>query len=124
MPLERRVELYFYNRFVGAVKEGTGELLNRCVEEAASRLLGTKDYERWLVLLHPHPLDPEEKLRSEFGKHGVKVFSLEDALKEVRFTGAARDRVGRFLQLLAATLTDESRRGLLGRKKSQRTTGA
>jgi hypothetical protein len=116
MPLERRVELYFYSRFVGAVKEGTGELLNRCVEEAASRLLGAEDYERWLVLLHLHPLDPEERLRSEFGKHGVKVFSLKDVLKEIRFTGAARDRVGRFLQLLAATLTDEARRGLLGQR--------
>jgi hypothetical protein len=63
------------------------------------------------VLLHPHPLDPEERLRSEFGKHGVKVFSFEGVLKEIKFTRAARDRVGRFLQLLATTLTDESKRG-------------
>lgn len=119
MPLERRVELYFYSRFVGAVRKGTGELVNRCIEEAASKLLGTKDYERWLVLLHPYPLDPEERLRSEFGKHGVKVFSFEDVLKEIKFTRAARDRVGRFLQLLAATLTDESKRGLLGQRRGK-----
>jgi hypothetical protein len=116
MPLSERVRLYYYTRFVGAVKKSTGELINRCVEETASRLLGTKNYERWLVLLHLHPLDPEEQLRSEFSKHGVKVFSLKDVLKNIRIEGAAKDQTGRFLQLLAATLTSEAKESLLGRK--------
>jgi hypothetical protein len=116
VPIEDRVKYYYLDKFVGATKEETGELINRCVEETAKRVLGSEDYEKWLVLGELHKRDDEEKLREEFGKYGVKVFFFRDLLKELRFKGTARDRTGRFIQLMASQLTDEARKSILGRK--------
>jgi hypothetical protein len=116
MPIEDRVRYYYLDKFVGATKEGTGELINRCVEETARRILGSEDYEKWLVLGELHKMDDEEKLREEFSKYGVKLFFFRDLLKEIRFRRMAKDRTGRFIQLIASQLTDEARKSILGRK--------
>lgn len=116
MPIDERVKHYYNEKFVGAIREGTGEILNRCVEETVEEKLGGREYERWLVLGALHKKDSEDQLRREFQKHGVKVLFIRDILKEIRLKGAARDPTGRFLQLLASQMTDEARAGLLGRR--------
>ncbi|MHA1834615.1 MAG: hypothetical protein ACTSV7_11590 [Candidatus Baldrarchaeia archaeon] len=116
MPVEDRVKYYYLDKFVGPTKEGTGELVNRCIEETVKRILKTDNYEKWLVLGALHKMDSEDQLKKEFDKHGVKVFFLKDILKEIQIEGTARDRTGRFIQLLASQLTDEAKERLLKRK--------
>lgn len=116
MPIGRRVTHFYNNKFVGTVKEGTGQLLDRCIEEKAKEKLGGEDYERWLVLGVLHQKDPEDQLKKEFEKCGVRVFLFRDVLKKIGFKGAARG-VGRTLQLLASQLTDDAKASLLGKNK-------
>jgi hypothetical protein len=118
-PLEWRVEQYYKKKFVGRVKEKTGRLLDRCIEEKAKEKLGG-EYEKWLVL--GKVTDDVDQLKREFEKHGVKVFLFENILKNIRFEGAARG-IGRTLQLLAATLTPEAQTSLLGNWKKQSPSG-
>jgi len=69
---------------------------------------------KWLVLGKLHKTDAEnmDKLRSEFNKHGVKVFFLKDILKELQIEGTARDRTERFIQLPVSQLTEDSQEDL------------
>jgi len=117
MPVERRVKSYYEDKFVGATKEETGKLLNECVRETAENKLGSRDYEKWLVLGALHPSDTEDQLRSEFRKHGVKVFFIKEILKQIALKGASRQPTGRFLQLMASQLTDEAKANLLRPRK-------
>jgi len=116
MPLEERVRLYYLKKFVGAIREPTGELINRCIEEAAKRILLTSEYEKWLVLGELHKKDSEDELKQEFAKHGVNVIFFKDVLKEIQIRGIAKYHTGRFLQLLASQLTPEAKKSLLGEK--------
>lgn len=120
MPLEERVRLYYLKKFVGAIKEPTGELINRCIEEAAKRILLTSEYEKWLVLGELHKKDSEDELKQEFAKHGVNVIFFKDVLKEIQIKGIAKYHTGRFLQLLASQLTPEAKKSLLGEKSQSR----
>jgi len=63
-----------------------------------------------------HKKDSEQELRNEFKKYGVKVLLIKDILTQILFKGTAKDSTGRFLQLLAAHLTEESKNTLLNRK--------
>jgi len=114
MSIDERVKHYYNKKFVGATVKGTGELLNRCVEDAVKEKLGDGEYEKWLVFGTLHQKDHEDQVRREFQKHGVKVFLIRDILKEIPFEGVARDPTGRFLQLLASQLSKEARVSLLG----------
>jgi len=116
IPLQDRVKYYYLDKFIGPTKKGTGELINRRIEETAMRILGSDNYEKWLVLGALHKLDPEEQLIKEFKKYGVKVFFLRNILKEIRIGGTAKDHTGRFIQLLASQLTNEAKEKLLKRK--------
>lgn len=113
-PASERVRHYHDDKFVGSTVEGTGELLNTAVSDKAEAKLG-KDYEKWLVLGALHKKDSEEELRKEFQDLGVKIFFMRDVLGQLRFKGAARDSIGRFVQLLASQLTPEARQNLLER---------
>jgi hypothetical protein len=113
MSVEKRVKSYFEDKFVGATEEGTGILLNQCVMEMAENKLGSRDYEKWLVLGALHPTDTEDQLRYEFQKHGVKILFIKDILREIALKGASRQPTGRFLQLMASQLTDEAKANLL-----------
>ena len=106
--------------FVGAIEEPTGELINRCIEEAAKRILLTSEYEKWLVLGELHKKDSEDGLKQEFAKHGVNVIFFKDVLKEIQIKGIAKYHTGRFLQLLASQLTPEAKKSLLGEKRRSR----
>jgi len=113
MSLKERVKFYYYDKFVGPTIEGSGELVNRCVENKVIEKLGMKEYEKWLILGKLHRKDSKEELIEEFNKYDVRVLFLEDILKEIRFKGTARNRIGRFIQLLATTLTDEAKNNIL-----------
>ena len=115
-PINERMRHYYNNKFIGATKEGSGKLLNRCVEYRAAEKLGSKDYERWLVLGKLHKRDSEDEIKKEFTKLGGEVFFVKDILKNIQFKGAARESTGRFLQLLASQLTDEAKESLLRRR--------
>lgn len=116
MPIEDRVKYYYRTKFIGPTVEGTGELKNNCIEDLVINVFKFDSYEKWLVLGRIHKYDTKEGLVNEFQKYNVKVFFLEDVLKRISFTGTARDRTGRFVQLLAATLTDEAQYNLLKKK--------
>jgi len=75
-----------------------------------------ENYEKWLVLGALHKEDDRAMFEAEFSKYGVKLFFLKDVLKEIEIKGAARDRTGRFIQLLASQLTNEARQNLLRRR--------
>lgn len=122
MPVEERVKLYHEDKFVGIVDKKELHLKNRCIEDKVREVFGTGDYEKWLVLGVLHKADSRQKLENEFLKYKVKVFFIEDILKEIRFRGTAKDSTGRFLQLLAAQLTEESKKGLLDIDKGKRRT--
>lgn len=111
IPIQDRVKYYYLKKFVGSIKEGTGELINRSVEETARRVLGSDNYERWLVLGVLHKQDSKEQLVKEFKKYNVKVFFLIDILKEIinEIKGTARDHTGRFIQLLVSQLRNEAK---------------
>jgi hypothetical protein len=113
LPIADRVRYYFYDKFVGATEEGTGRLLNRCVEKKALEKFDGKNYEKWLVLAQLHSKDNPEEIRQEFKKHGVEVFFLKGILEQIKLKGAARDPTGRLLQLLASQLTDKAKDALL-----------
>jgi len=116
MPINQRVRLYYTNKFIGPIKKETVQLINRCIEQTATRILGSKNYERRLVLGVLHQDDPENQLRNEFNKFNVKVFLLKEILKDIQIKGTAKDQIGRFIQLLAAQFTDEAKANLLRRK--------
>jgi len=116
-PIAERIKHYYNNKFVGATKKETGELLNQCIQEMAAKKLNSRDYERLLVLGKVHEMDSEDQLRSEFRAYGVEVRFIKEILKEIAFKGTARDTTGRFLQLLASQLTQEAKNSLLGEKK-------
>jgi hypothetical protein len=114
LPLADRVKYYYYNKFIGATEEGTGKLLNRCIEERILEKFDGKNYEKWLVLAQLHPKDKPEEVKREFKKHGVDVFFLKEILEQIKFKGPTRDLTGRFLQLLASfELTDKAKKALL-----------
>jgi hypothetical protein len=113
MPLVERAKYFYNDKFVGSTVEGTGNLRNRCVEETATKFLGSKNYEKWLVLGTLHQKDSEDQLVREFKKYGVRVFFIRDILKQIKFRGTARNPTGRFIQLLASQLTDEAKANLL-----------
>lgn len=117
LPLEERVKHYFNDKFVGATVEGTGELKNRCIQNTVAKILGSKNYDRWLVLGVLHKNDPEDKLKQEFEKHNVKVYLIRDILRETKFKGTAKNHTGRFIQLLASQLTDDAKISLLNRSR-------
>jgi hypothetical protein len=117
MPLKERVKLYYEDKFVGVVSKKEFHLKNRCIQEKAAEVFNGKDYERWLVLGVLHKRDSKQELERGFLKHGVKIFFIQDILKEICFEGTARDSTGRFLQLLAAQLTEESKKNLLKTRK-------
>ena len=123
MPLGERVKHYYNKKFVGSLVEGKGELRNRCVEDTATRILSSRDYDQWLVLGALHRKDSEGQLKQEFGKYGVKVFFIRDILREIKFEGTAKNRTGRFIQLLASQLTDDARASLLNIRRRSRTSG-
>ena len=78
------------------------------------QIFNTNSYEKWLILGKiDKKYDTKIELTSEFQKHNVKVFFLEDILKNIEFTGTPNDRTGRFIQLLAATLSEEAQTNLL-----------
>lgn len=108
VELKERVKHYFNKKFVGSIATGTGELKNRCVKNTASKFLGSKNYEKWLVLGKLYKKDSEDQLKQEFEKYGVKVFFIRDILKQIKFRRPARDPTGRFIQLLLASLEDET----------------
>lgn len=116
-PLADRVKYYYYDKFVGATKEGKKELLNRCIEEKVLEKFSGKNYEKWLVLAQLHPGDKPEDIKLQFKKHGVEVFFLNEILEQIKLEGTAKDATGRFLQLLASQLTDEAKKALLSRKQ-------
>ena len=113
LPLKDRVKLYYEDKFIGVVDKKKLRLTNRCVESRVEEMLGTRDYEKWLVLGVLHENDSEQELKDEFRKYGVKVFLIKDILEQIHFKGTAKDSTGRFLQLLAAQLTEESQKSLL-----------
>lgn len=115
MSLKERVKHYYNYKFVGSIVKDSGRLINRCVENAATKAFGSADYEKWLVLAELHRKDSETELRNELAKYNVILYLLKEILREVRFKGAAKDRTGRFIQLLAAQLTDEAKKSLLKR---------
>jgi hypothetical protein len=121
LPVAERVKHYYNDKFVGITQEGTGELRNQCIQEAATGKLLNKTYERWLVLGRLHPKDSEEQIKHEFQKHGVTVYFLKEILRNINFLGAARDSIGRFIQLMASQLDDETRKCLLERRKTANT---
>jgi len=120
MPVEKRVKSYYEDKFVGATKEETGRLLNQCVRERAENKLGSRDYEKWLVLGALHATDTEDQLRHEFQEYGVKILFIKDILKEIALKGTSRQPTGRFLQLMASQLTDEAKANLLRLGKDAR----
>jgi len=93
--------------------------INHSVEETTRRILGSDNYEKWLVLAALHKLDSEEQLVKEFKKYNVKVFFLRDILKEIinEIKGTARDHTGRFIQLLASQLRNEAKENLTNIQK-------
>lgn len=118
-PLKDRVRAYYYDKFIGAMKEGVEEPLNRCVERRASEVFGGKEYERWLILAQLHPKDDPDAIRQEFKKYKVEVFFLKDILKQMKLERMAKDSIGRLLQLLASQLTEEAKDALLGIKRER-----
>jgi len=118
MPLKERVKLYYQNKFIGAVDKNKFCLINKCIEDKVIEVLGSKDYEKWLVLGTLHKKDSREEIEQEFLKHGVTIFFVKDILKQIRFRGTAKDPTGRFLQLLAGQLTEESKNSLLNKNQN------
>jgi len=45
MAIEERVKYYYLDKFVGATKEGTGKLINYCIEETVKKEFRSGDYE-------------------------------------------------------------------------------
>ena len=117
MPLDERVKHYYNNKFVRSTVKGTGELKNRCAEDAAARILRSGNYDQWLALGVLHRKDAEGQLKQEFGNYGVKVFFIRDILREIKFKGTGKSPTGRFIQLLASQLTDDARASLFKRTR-------
>lgn len=104
--MTEQVKYYYLDKFLGPTIESTGVLKNESIKKILKVL--NNNYEKWLILGRLHKKDLKEELNGEFNKYDVKVYFLEDILKEISFKGVARDRIGRFIQLLVATLIGDA----------------
>jgi len=119
LPLSERVRLYYENKFIGVVNKKDLHLKTECIKDKATGIFNSRDYEQWLILGVLHEKDSRQELEKEFLKHDVKIFFIQDILREIRFEGTAKDSTGRFLQLLAAQLTEESKKSLLNTRRGK-----
>lgn len=116
LPLDERLRLFYLNKFIGAVKEGSKEPTNRKIEEQAKSAFGGLSYEKWLVLGKQGGSDSAEEVRSVFKKHSVRVYYLDEVLSKLYLSGTNKDETGRLLQIMASYISDESKKSLLGKK--------
>lgn len=108
VKIDIRLKHYFEKKFIGTVikkKAGIPEdrneekivLIDHVIEETAADKMGSKDYERWLVVGEVKG-DTPEQIVTEFEKLGVKVFFFRERI----FTELLSQRAkrGRLVELL------------------------
>ena len=115
--LEQRIRCFCLSKFFGAVDEKTKELKKRkngtkntCVEDKVKELLNNDDYEKILVVGNLYQTDPEDELKKELAKHGVKLVFLGDILKDMiaKMDEVYMNNARRYLQIFS-TLTDKEK---------------
>lgn len=107
-----RVKLFCQNKFVGKVNKDTRRLDDSCIQDVVTHNLGTTDYEKWLAFGALDKSDPEEKLREELNKNGVKLVLLRDLLQEMEAKmtqNVYMDDARRYLQIFWKFLSSETR---------------
>ena len=112
--IDIRLKHYFDKKFIGTVKKikqksGISKeeeivLADRVIEETIADKLGSKDYERWLVV-GDIERDTPEQIVTEFKKLGVKVFFFrEDVFTILLMQKAKRGRLVELLKYSTGTL--------------------
>ena len=100
-PLEQRIRDFCKSKFVGAVDKKERRLKNTCVEDTVKRIFNTKDYEKITVVGTLHKTDPENELKKELAKHGIKLVLIKDVLKDMtmKMDEIYMDSARRYMQI-------------------------